>query len=146
VRLDELLTQIRTYAETHAKAQSCRATAGHSTMPADRANLNARADFWTQEAAGQYAAITELLAEETASTLYATPDAFMPVRLPGPDLRHIELRGMFSDGDRTVTITFDLTQAVTAATLMIALAGIGNDRTGGPIGALVPSMPTAAPS
>jgi hypothetical protein len=45
------------------------------------------------------------------------PDAFMPVRLPGPDLRHLEIRGVLSDGDRTVIIAFDLTQAVIAATL-----------------------------
>lgn len=48
MHVEAMLKRITTYAETHANAQTCRTLAAHTAVPADRANLVARADWWTQ--------------------------------------------------------------------------------------------------
>lgn len=136
ISTDDLFRLITVYAQCHALAETCRVNATDARPGPDRDNLNARAAHWAHQAGLHLATIAEHLYGDVPVGVYARPDAFKPVHLPAPGMRLIEVRG-YLPGDRSVTIAFELDQAVITATTMIVLAGLANDAAGRTVTALV---------
>lgn len=135
--VDQLLEKINTLAETHAQAEVCRAMAASTTLDTERANLLARADYWKDQVADQYAKLVAALNTALPPTVYAVPDPYTPVRIP--DNSTVEVRG--NVGEQAVSIRCTSAQAVAVGAALIACAATTDIQAGGNLAAILPSLP-----
>lgn len=138
---DQLLHQIRALAEAYANGHTATAMAHLAENQAERANLQARAEFWNIQVNDGWNKLTAALNTALPPTLYAAPDPALPVATPND--RHIEVRG--SLGQRTVSIRATPAQAVAIGAALIACAAALTQHLGGSLADILPPMPAAPP-
>ena len=143
MQADTLLKQVSDLAEAYAKAQTCRALAHTADLTEERANLNARADYWDLQASELWAKLTAAMNSALPPTVYATADPRGPVRPTNGD--EIEVRGSLDHGARAVSIRFTAAQAVPVGAALIACAAACTQHGGGRLAEILPPVPTVAP-
>jgi hypothetical protein len=134
---DQLLEQINTLAETHAKAEVCHAMAHTVDAKAERDKLNGNAAYWKDQVADQYNKLVAALNTALPPTLYAVPDPLAPVRILNGST--VEVRGSF--GARTVSVRYTSAQAVAVGAALIACAAVTDVQLGGNLATILPPLP-----